>query len=204
MDSRDGELPGLAACAVDREWNPVMAQGSSSPEKFVDLRVAHLNMIQGVISRMSGFSASAKNFCITINAALIAVAFQRQVLWLGGSALMVVVLFCLMDSYYLSLERRYRALYEDVAARPLDAESDMSLKARGPTWRCFGDSILSVSVFPFYLLLMASMAGLLYLASHVGPEPIKGAPVSDRCAVGATKRPASARVPACPSADGRG
>lgn len=49
------------------------------PDKLVDLRIAHLNMIQGVISRMSGFSASAKNFCVTVSAAIIAVAFQKPV-----------------------------------------------------------------------------------------------------------------------------
>jgi hypothetical protein len=148
---------------------------TTNPDKLVDLRIAHLNIIQSVISRMSGFSASAKNFCITVNAAIIAVAFQKQVPWLGMGAVMVLVLFGLMDSYYLSLERRYRALYEDVAGRPLDVLPDMSLKPSAPTWRCFGGSIGSVSVFPFYLLLMASMGSLLYLANHVQSDSSKAA-----------------------------
>jgi hypothetical protein len=151
-----------------------------SPDKRVDLRIAHLNMIQGAISRMSGFSASAKNFCITVSAAIIAVAFQKPVPWLGGAALMVLVLFCLMDAYYLSLERRYRAHYEDVASRDYDVVPDMSLTAGSLTWKGIVGSIVSMSVFPFYLLLMASMGGLLYLASHVEPNPPKAAPVSNR------------------------
>lgn len=157
------------------------------PDKLVDLRIAHLNMIQGVISRMSGFSAGAKNFCVTVSAAIIAVAFQKPVPWLAGAALMALVLFALMDSYYLSLERRYRGHYEDVAARPYDAAADMSLKAERLTWKCFGGSIASVSVSPFYLLLMASMGGLLYLASHVEPDSAKAASVSDRGPAGPAK-----------------
>ncbi|MEG3086839.1 hypothetical protein [Sphingomonas sp. PB4P5] len=144
-----------------------------NPDKLVDLRIAHLTLIQGVISRMSGFSASAKNFCITINAAIIAVAFQKQVPWLGMGAAMVLMLFGLMDSYYLSLERRYRALYEDVASRALDVLPNMTLKADVLNWKLFRSSIASVSVFPFYLLLMASMGGLLYLADHVQSDSSK-------------------------------
>lgn len=167
------------------------------PDKLVDLRIAHLNMIQGVISRMSGFSASAKNFCVTVSAAIIAVAFQKPVPWLAGAALMVLVLLALMDSYYLSLERRYRTHYEDVAARPYDAVADMSLKSERLTLKCFGGSIVSVSVFPFYLLLMVSMGGLLYLANHVEPGSTKAAAVGDRGPTGSAKERAgqSAAVP---------
>lgn len=172
-------------------------------DKIVDLRIAHLNMIQNVISRMSGFSASAKNFCITINAVIIAGTFEREVPWIELGAMLVVALFCLMDSYYLSLERRYRELFEDVAARPLDATPDLSLKASPLTWRCFGGSITSTSVFPFYLLLMASMAGLLYLANDVQLAPSEPVAASPSSAVGPETACVSTRsgVDGCRSKD---
>ncbi len=92
--------------------------GDPTTDKLVDLRVAHLNMIQSVISRMSGFSAVAKNFCVTINAAILGFAFQKQNSALMWAAVAVILIFYAMDTYYLALEKRFRALYEDVAARP--------------------------------------------------------------------------------------
>ena len=133
----------------------------------VDLKIAHLNMIQGVIGRMSGFSANAKNFCITICAAIIAVGFQNRSPMLNWAALGVIALFFLMDTYYLSLERRYRDFYEQVTKRPPEAEPNMSLRADPLTLSHFGKAMGSVSVLPFYALLMASMLGLLYVATHV-------------------------------------
>ena len=145
---------------------PTVATGA------VNLHVAHLNMIQGIIGRMSRFSANAKNFCITICAAIIAVAFQQQTSVLNWVAVGIVVIFFLMDAYYLSLERRYRDFYEEVAARDVAANADMSLKTNPLSLADFSNALVSISVLPFYAVLMASMVGLLYAASHVQhPSP---------------------------------
>jgi hypothetical protein len=141
-------------------------------------------MIQGVIGRMSGFSASAKNFCITICAAIIAVGFQNRSPLLNWAALGVVVLFFLMDSYYLSLERRYRDFYEQVTKRTPEPEPNMSLKAGPLTFSDFGKAMTSVSVLPFYALLMASMVGLLYVATHVQHPSSEATAVGPRSLTG--------------------
>lgn len=148
-------------------------------DKLVDLRVAHLNMIQGVISRMSGFSAGVKNFCVTISAAIIAVAYQKQVpmLVLAGAA--VVLIFCIMDTYYLGLERRYRELYERVAARPFDQAPDMSIKAERLSLSTCFRALGSISVAGFYTLLLIGVVTLLTLTNHVQPEPAKATLVGD-------------------------
>lgn len=148
-------------------------------DKLVDLRVAHLNMIQGVISRMSGFSAGVKNFCTTISAAIIAVAYQKQVPMLVWAGAAVVLIFCIMDTYYLGLERRYRELYERVAARPFDQAPDMSLKAERLNLSTCFRALGSVSVAGFYALLLIGVVTLLTLANHVQPEPAKATLVGD-------------------------
>lgn len=148
-------------------------------DKLLDMRVAHLNMIQGVISRMSGFSAGVKNFCITISAAIIAVAYQKQVPLLEWAGAAVVLIFCFMDTYYLGLERRYRELYERVAARPFDQAPDMSLKAERLNLSTCFRALRSISVAGFYVLLLTGVITLLTLANHVQPEPAKTTLVDD-------------------------
>ncbi|MEA3009923.1 MAG: hypothetical protein QOJ91_1615 [Sphingomonadales bacterium] len=172
------------------ELKPMTTPANPTPDKLVDLRVAHLNMIQGVISRMSGFSAGVKNFCVTISAAIIAVAYQKQIPMLVWAAVAVVVIFCIMDTYYLGLERRYRELYEDVAARPFDQASNMSLKSERLNFSTCFRALRSNSVAGFYTLLLIGIVTLLNIANHVQPQPTQTAPVSHR---GAT-RPAAKRV----------
>lgn len=159
-------------------------------DKLVDLRVAHLNMIQGVISRMSGFSAGVKNFCVTISAAIIAVAYQKQVPALVWAAVAVILIFCIMDTYYLGLERRYRELYEDVAARPFAQAASMSLKAERLNLSTCFRALRSNSVAGFYTLLLIGVVTLLIVANRVEPESAKISPVSDRGSFG----PAEKRV----------
>lgn len=96
-------------------------------ESLVALRIAHLSMIQGVITRMSGFSASAKTFTITILAGLAAISLQADAAQLGVIAMISTVTLFLVDSYYMTLEVRFRTLYDEVAARDLDQASDLKI-----------------------------------------------------------------------------
>ncbi|SLK08725.1 hypothetical protein [Novosphingobium mathurense] len=141
-----------------------------SEDSLVQMRVAHLSMIQGVISRLSGFSANAKNFCITVMAALVAVAFQKPVPELIWAGVAVPALFALLDAYYLAQEKRFRFLYETASAAPVAMAEDMSLKAQSLDARRLSRAVFSLSVGGFYLALLVGMLLLLYIASH-GPEP---------------------------------
>lgn len=175
-----------------------------SPDKLVDLQIAHLNVIQGVIARMSGFSAGVKNFCVTISAGIIAVAYQKQIPMLIGAAIAVVLIFFLMDGYYLALEKRYRQLYEEVAKRPLGQASDMGLKAQQLDFSTYFSAARSISVAGFYALLLCGVVLLLTIANHVEPDPTQIQPVSARGPSGASAIRAGepAHVPVGPGAAG--
>lgn len=181
-------------------------QNNLKPDKLADLRVAHLNMIQGVISRMSGFSAGVKNFCVTISAAIIAVAYQKHVPMLTGAAVAVVLIFCIMDAYYLALEKRYRELYEQVAERPIAEAVNMSLKAERIDFSTCFRAIRSLSVAGFYVLLLIGVVTLLILANHEQPEQPQTPPIGNSSVVGAAEKPAgrTALIPANEGAHGGG
>jgi hypothetical protein len=92
---------------------PLYAQESKLDES---VRSAHLQMIQGVITRMGSNSFNLKTASTTLVAALLAYygavpSASWTVAVCGG---IVVGVFWLMDANYLRLERLFRALYNKV------------------------------------------------------------------------------------------
>lgn len=104
-------------------------------------------MVQGIIGRVSGFSATVKNFSVTLAAAAVAVNLaedRRGLLWIAIAA---VALFLIIDAYYLAQEKAFRHLYDEVAKRPLSRAEDLRIKR--PTLKPLR-AALSFSVWAFY------------------------------------------------------
>ncbi len=83
----------------------------------------HLDFIQQVITRSNGNSFQLKGWTVTIVAALSALSAgdaKPQFAWIAGGA---VVIFWLLDAYYLRLERLYRGLYDHLRVMT-DAQID--------------------------------------------------------------------------------
>lgn len=77
----------------------------------------HLNMLQGVISRMAGNSAVCKTLCATLVSTVGAVAYAAespQGLWI---AVIPILLFAFLDARYLALERGFRKTYNNFVER---------------------------------------------------------------------------------------
>ncbi len=76
----------------------------------------HLKLIQAVITRMAGNSFLIKGWSVTIVAGLSAIAKAQTEAGVAWIAAGVVVVFAVLDAFYLALERAYRDLYQRVAA----------------------------------------------------------------------------------------
>ena len=74
----------------------------------------YLTFIQDVIARMNRNAFQLKGWCITIVAALAALAVDKGSLLLFIVAAVATVPFCFLDAYYLLMERQFRGLYSDV------------------------------------------------------------------------------------------
>jgi glucan phosphoethanolaminetransferase (alkaline phosphatase superfamily) len=88
------------------------------PEERIYDPIKHLEFIQNAITRMAQNSFMCKGWAIAIMAALIAfdsARVPREIL-ISAPVLAIVVLlsFWFLDSYYLRLERLFRKLYDDV------------------------------------------------------------------------------------------
>lgn len=167
---------------------------SRSSDDQVSLRVAHLGMVQGVISRMSGFSATVKNFAITVCAAIVAIAFDKQTPALILSAMVAVALFLAMDAYYHLLEVRFRELYKATAMRPIDAGSDMLLEAPKATGSNRWKVLKSATLLPFYVLLLFALALALKVGGDAQHAKANAAATRDAASPSGQELPAAERV----------
>jgi hypothetical protein len=93
---------------------------SNVPEQLTAESTAvqsYLNILQGVISRMATNSANCKTWCITLVSAIIVIIVDKakpNYVWI---ALLPIILFFLLDAYYLGQERSFRAIYNGFIQR---------------------------------------------------------------------------------------
>ena len=83
-----------------------------------DEMIAHLPLIQGVINRMGNNSFLIKGWTVTLVAAIFALAAAGTNQKFIFIALVPIVVFWFLDSYYLKQEKLYRELYNDIATDP--------------------------------------------------------------------------------------
>ncbi len=121
---------------------------------------SYLTIIQGVISRMATNSASCKTWCVTLVSAVIVIIADKgrpNYVWIS---VIPIVLFLVLDSYYLALERLFRALYNSfirkLHAGTATVEDVFFLAPRSGVAATSKEIFLamaSIAVWPFYFLL---------------------------------------------------
>lgn len=138
----------------------------------------HVDILQGIISRMAWGSRSSKTWCITVVAAILVVAAGNNAIgyaavWL---ALAPTAVFCLMDAYYLGLEKHFRKEYDaflgKLRRKAIAADDLYAVKSDGMVFSHIWAGIGSVSVWPFYALIVAMAFFIAHLiAPTVIPVP---------------------------------
>ena len=136
---------------------------------------SHLEMLQGVIQRMAENSRSCKLWSITVLSAVLFLAARTGVPWYTLIALVPLLLFFLLDVYYLSLEHRFRGSYKSVLRKlregsygPEDAyqivPADFSMST---LVRC----LRSPSVYLYYPLALGIPVAVFAAQWFLGTEP---------------------------------
>ena len=119
----------------------------------------HLEFIQASIGRMSGNLFLLKGWSITLIAALFALAAKDTNRAFVVVAYFPLFIFWFLDGYFLTMERRFRSLYEHV--RKLKEEHiDFSMNTE-PYKNNPGNQWISVlfsrTLFPYYVTLALLM-----------------------------------------------
>lgn len=95
----------------------------------MDRKLKHLEFIQGVINRLSTNSFLLKGWSVVLVSALFALSAGNSNVKFVLLAYIPAVAFWSLDGYFLSLERGYRKLYEQVRVLEPD-KIDFSMNTR--------------------------------------------------------------------------
>lgn len=129
---------------------------------------SHLDMIQGVISRMGNNSFALKGWSVGIMIAIYAFAGQNS-----NKAVIItlipLIVFWMLDTYYLCLERKFRMLYDDVRVKD-EKEinfsmnfNDIKIKMAEVKKINFTKIMFSKSILPFYLVCIATTLTIYFV-----------------------------------------
>jgi hypothetical protein len=120
-------------------------------------KIYHLQMIQGVINRLSSNSFLIKGWSITVVAAMIALlargAEKRYILF----SILPVVMFWFLDSVYLHNEHRFTALFNEIRLleeNNIDFSMDIKKFRKSNNWF---KAFFSTTILIFYLALILTV-----------------------------------------------
>jgi hypothetical protein len=114
-------------------------------------KIKHLEFIQNIIMRMSNHSFLLKGWSVTIVSALFALAAKDSNPKFVLISYIVIVMFWVLDGFFLSTERKYRDLFNTVRSK---TESEIDFDLNISTYKTFSNgwlaTIFSKTLFPFY------------------------------------------------------
>lgn len=132
-------------------------------------KIRHLEMIQGVINRMASNSFMLKGWGVTLVAGIFALAAKDTDKLYFLVAYIPVIIFWILDSYYLLQERLYRELYKKVCLTD-EKNIDFSLSATkdefGNDENCYCSCFFSKTEAGFYLPLALVCTGIIII-THI-------------------------------------
>lgn len=132
-----------------------------------DKKIRHLEIIQGVITRMSSNSFKLKGWTVTLSAAVFALAAKDSNHTFFLIAFMPIIFFWGLDTYYLKLERQYVNLFEEVRNKDVSAiDFNMKILAihkdkKTRFWNC----LWSPSEFWFYFPCFIIVVIVIYMSN---------------------------------------
>ena len=137
------------------------------PKDYTQAIQTHLGILQGVIQRMAANSGSGKAYCVTLVSAILVIVADKGRPQYALIALIPIILFSLLDTYYLGQEKAFRARYKDFVLKyhgnRLAIEDMYEIAPLGKFRKHLGAAFWSFSVIPFYVTLL----GMVTLAKNL-------------------------------------
>jgi hypothetical protein len=135
----------------------------------------HLDYIQSVVNRMAANSFLLKGWSVTLVAGLLALSVATdQKIALIAISFAPVLVFWILDGYFLWQERLYRNLYDAVRVKDKD-EIDFDMNPHpaakpGNTWLA---AMGSKPLLIFYLALIGVMIAVIAFLALGAAPPVK-------------------------------
>lgn len=132
----------------------------------MDRKIKHLEMIQGIITRMSSNLFILKGWSVTLIVALFTVVAKDFKGAYIVFAFCILFIFWILDGYFLSLERRYRELYNSVRIKENDKiDFSMSTSDYNVGRNTWIRSIFATTLSIFYGVLLTSMIIVIVMSN---------------------------------------
>jgi len=135
-----------------------------------DIKIKHLEMVQAVINRMASNSFMLKGWAVTLVAGVFVLASKDSNKIFFLIAYIPIVMFWFLDSYYLRLERQYRALYNSIRVEQSEDNTDFNLSPP-PTnvndKTVLHQSLLSPTELGFYLPFALLVAVVIVISCMI-------------------------------------
>jgi hypothetical protein len=155
-------------------WTPSQTQSLGkpplSPDKIADLRVKHLELLQAIVARIAGNSASLKNYCVTLTTAIcgLAITLHQPVIVL--LALLPIVVFAVLDARFLHIERRFRGLFDRIRQEDWATPPSFEIGLRTAPAVSYWGTLCSWSIVIYYGLLLIGVVMVVAVWSRVGHQ----------------------------------
>ncbi|MCL4319076.1 MAG: hypothetical protein M1596_04185 [Firmicutes bacterium] len=125
-------------------------------------KLAYLDMIQGIIGRLSSYQFLLKGWAVTLVVGILVFLIQDANRRFVLLAILPIFTFWGLDGYFLWQERRYRALYADARTIKIrDITFSTNIRPYKKSWL---GAVFSMASCPFYLALVVAIIGVLCLA----------------------------------------
>lgn len=117
-------------------------------------KIKHLELIQAIVNRMANSSFLIKGWCVTLVAAILALANKDMNRGFVVIVFVPILLFWFLDAYFLNQEKRFRDLYNEVRLKDED-KIDFSMNTEN-SFEKFVKTIFSATLIPFYGFMVAA------------------------------------------------
>lgn len=124
----------------------------------------YLGILQDIVSRMANNSVSCKTWCITLVSAILVVIADKTEPDYAWIAVLPVLLFGVLDSYYLGQERAFRTSYNKFVAKLHSGQAtthdlfQVTPAKDASVVRSSIQAISSFAIYPFYITLLLMIA----------------------------------------------
>ena len=145
-----------------------MATESNTPlDRDSQSVVAHLEMVQSIISRMAHNSAITKTWCATLVGAILILVARTGGPFYSLIGLLPTIVFCFIDSYYLASERSFRNSFANFVERlhggGLRVNEIYLIESRKLTAKKVLSALFSWAVWPFYSVIAVAVIAVFFL-----------------------------------------
>jgi hypothetical protein len=135
----------------------------------VENKLKHLELIQNIVTRMSNNSFLIKGWCVTLVSAVFVLSAKDANTTFVAVAIFPVIMFWVLDAYFLRQERLFRKLYDKV--RFIDTNAiDFSMNTA--PFRANVASLLKVAFSQTLVLFYGAVIVAILLAAIITSRTI--------------------------------